>query len=153
MELLAPLRNLQKPGVLAVEERFPDLHGWSGAMHLNGGLPREGLLFLSPVVGGVLQPDSIGLLITDKPNIREELWALLFDEFDEPYSAEQRIINIEAYSGLNLYELIGKAGVGYVLYAIDTPQATLNKALRYFKQYIFINYTNHENYINQENYA
>jgi len=76
--------------------------------------------------------DVIGISITDKPNVRPEIWALLFDEFDVPYSDAQRIINIEASNLLNIYELIGASGKGYVLYAIGTSRRVLNKALRHF---------------------
>jgi len=78
---------------------------------------------------------SIGLSITDKQNVRAEIWELLFDEFDEPYSDEQRITNIEASAILNNgWELTGSAVKGYAVYPEGTSGAILTKAYRYLGQ-------------------
>ena len=105
---------------------------------------------------GVLLPDSIGLSITDKPNVRAEIWALLFDGSDVAYSDAQRIINIEASDILNNgLELVGNTEKGYALYSTGTSEIVLKRAYRYFRQsYALIaeRYINAENYTGMENY-
>lgn len=101
--------------------------------------------YLTTVAGGglVLPPgyifrcgsdgvDIIGLSVSDKASVRSEIWALLFNGSDIAYSDAQRIINIEAYVGLNDYELIGTSTKDYVLYPEGTTRTILNKALRYY---------------------
>jgi len=95
-------------------------------------IPRTGLQMLikKDPATGLLLPDSIGLSISDKPNVRTEIWALLFDEFDEPYSDEQRIINIEASAILNNgWELVGNSTKGYAVYEEGSD---MQRPYRYF---------------------
>lgn len=60
MELLAPAKNLQRYSVQAIEDLFPELHGWGRAIHLNeSGVPGDPIA-LWEIKNGVLQPDIIG---------------------------------------------------------------------------------------------
>jgi hypothetical protein len=150
MDLLSQAISLQSAGVRAVEELFSELHGWSNAVHLNAdGPPREGLL--AWFVDGT---DSIGILITDKPNVRAEIWALLFDGSDVAYSDAQRIINIEASIYLNYgWELVGNETKGYAVYEEGTP---MERTYRYFgEEYdppLSLRYLNTSHYTNMEHY-
>jgi len=60
MELIAPAKNLQKLSVRAIEELFPELHGWGRAVDLNeSGIPGDQIAVWL-LKNGVLQPDNIG---------------------------------------------------------------------------------------------
>lgn len=109
-----------------------------GSVRHSGGLtlPRSGLVFYAKAPGMV---DTIGLLITND-QVRTELRALFFDGATK-YGDATIAANIAASPGLlNIYELIGENDVAYALYAIGTPQATLNRAIRYFySRALFVN--------------
>jgi len=100
-------------------------------------LPRTGLIFYAKTPDLV---DSIGLSISDKSSVRTEIWALLFDENDDPYSDEQRVTNIEASEYLNNgLELGGSSAKGYFLYLEGTSETILRKAYRW-AGVVFISY-------------
>jgi len=100
-------------------------------------LPRSGLIGLWRTQYGLV--DEVGLLLTSD-QVRVELASLFFDGDGDKYADATIIDNVEASTNmLNVYELIGKDGVGYALYAIGTPQSTLNKAVKWFyREALFI---------------
>jgi hypothetical protein len=123
------------------------------ALHIGRGisLPQEGLVFRTiknPVTG---QPTDYRIpLVTDKALVRADLWALLFDELDEPYNAATRVINIEASEYLNCgWELVGDKIKGYALYAEGT---VMRKVYRYFSKSYF-RYMSTSHYTNMEHYT
>jgi len=119
MELLAPTKNLQRYSVQAIEELFPELHGWGNAVHLNeSGVPGDPIA-LWLYKNGVLQPDSISeLSITLTTGTAADLmhasWA---------FPATEVMLALDALEGVDMFFDSGNAMApivrfGYQWYAL-----------------------------------
>lgn len=111
--------------------RLPALGG--GGLQLLPG--KENLVFLLRVVGGVLQPDSIGLSVSDAPEVNPILWPIFFNLVDGvPVSvrdAADILTDALASPMLNKTAMCGSAAEGIVLYDyLTVTEAILIKACK-----------------------
>ena len=117
-------------------------------------LPREALAAAWLTRNGLV--DSIGLSISDYDLIGET-WQPVF--FSDPYTpvvfADFAALwaAVSAVPTFNEENVMGNENIGVAIFRSDTDRAILNKALRYFRQYLFVRYTNIFNYTEMENYA
>jgi len=100
-----------------------------------GGSDRHGIfgdpIALWEIENGVLQPDSIGLLIT-----RDQVDPVLADTFfdGETRRDDADIVTLALASPLlNYGTAFGREDVVVAAYALDTPTVTLDKAARYVR--------------------
>jgi len=126
----------------------------TGHRHVSGDtLPRTGLDWYVRAPGMV---DIRGLSISDYDLIGSTWQPVFFTDPTTPivfadYSALWSAVS--AVPSFNEENVMGSETIGVAVYRHDTERSTLNKALRYFRQYLFIRYTDIFNYTEMENYA
>jgi hypothetical protein len=96
-------------------------------LHHSGGVPGDPIA-LWKIKGGVLQPDSVGLLIT-----RDQVDPVLVDIFfDGETRRDDADIAALAFASplLNFGTAFGREGVVVAAYSLDTSASILNRASR-----------------------
>ena len=81
---------------------------------------------------GVLQPDTIGLSVSDYLSIDEALRPIFFIDSNTLRATADTLVIAFSSPLLNVGNLVGNSRKGLALYATGTSEAILIKAYRYF---------------------